>query len=224
MRRLLRQPLPNGFAPEPLVLDDGPFGAFQRSRALTDDGRIVAVATPGHTPGHISVICVDDAGRHVMLAGDATDSLEQLHARRADAVGPDPAVHVATLETILAHCAAYPTVYLPSHDPESGRRLCDSTLVITPPERTSMHAVVLNLTITDPDAAGHALHEQLVPRVSQAPGFVAGYWTVKGNTALSMFMFETEDAAGLMSEQAVGGVPTGVVLDRIEVREVVAHA
>ena len=30
MRRLLRQPLPAGFAPEPFVLDDGPFGAFPR--------------------------------------------------------------------------------------------------------------------------------------------------------------------------------------------------
>ena len=224
MRRLLRQPLPDGFAPEPLTLDDGPFGAFPRSRALSNDGRIVAVATPGHTPGHISVICVDDAGRHVMLAGDATDSLEQLHARRPDAVGPDPAVHVATLDTILAHCAAHPTVYLPSHDPDSAKRLRDSTLVTTPPERTSMHAVVVNLTITDPDAAGQALHDQLVPRVSQAPGFLAGYWTVKDNTALSIFMFETEDAAGQMSEQAAAAVPSGVVLDRIEVREVVAHA
>ena len=105
MRRILRQPLPVRFAPQPFALDGGPFGAFERSRALSDDGRIVAVATPGHTPGHISVICIDDAGRHVMLAGDVTDTLEQLHARRADAVGPDPKAHVATLETILAHCA-----------------------------------------------------------------------------------------------------------------------
>jgi N-acyl homoserine lactone hydrolase len=129
MRRVLRQPLPPGFAPDPLTLDDGPFGAFARSRALSEDGRIVAVETPGHTPGHISVICVDDEGRHVMLAGDVTDTLEQLHARRADAVGPDPKAHIATLETILAHCAEHPTVYLPSHDPESAARLRDSTLV-----------------------------------------------------------------------------------------------
>jgi hypothetical protein len=64
-----------------------------------------------------------------MLAGDATDTLEQLHARRADAVGPDPAVHRATLERILAHCAAHPTVYLPSHDPDSARRLREATTV-----------------------------------------------------------------------------------------------
>jgi N-acyl homoserine lactone hydrolase len=131
MRRLLRQPLPPGFDPEPFVLDGGPFGAFLRSRPLSDDGRIVAVDTPGHTPGHISVICLDDAGRHVMLAGDATDSLEQLHARRADAVAPDTKVHVATLESILAHCAQHPTVYLPSHDPESAARLAAATTVET---------------------------------------------------------------------------------------------
>jgi N-acyl homoserine lactone hydrolase len=129
MRRIMRQPLPAGFAPEPFALDGGPFGAFARSRALSDDGRIVAVATPGHTPGHISVICVADDGSHVMLAGDATDTLEQLRALRADAIGPDPKVHVATLETILAHCAQQPTIYLPSHDPESAARLAGSILI-----------------------------------------------------------------------------------------------
>jgi N-acyl homoserine lactone hydrolase len=133
MRRVLRQPLPVGFAPEPFALDGGAFGAFPRSRALTDDGRIVAVDTPGHTPGHVSVICIDDSGRHVMLAGDATDTLEQLHALRADAVGPDPKVHVATLERILAHCAQHPTIYLPSHDPESAARFAAATTVTVGP-------------------------------------------------------------------------------------------
>ncbi len=129
MRRVLRQPLPARFAPEPFALDAGPFGAFARSRALSDDGRIVAVATPGHTPGHISVICIDDAGRHVMLAGDATDTLEQLRSLRADAIAPDPKLHVETLKTIMAHCAQHPTVYLPSHDPQSAARLAGGVIV-----------------------------------------------------------------------------------------------
>jgi N-acyl homoserine lactone hydrolase len=129
MRRVLRQPLPSGWAPEPLALEDRAFGAFPRSRALSDDGRIVAVETPGHTPGHISVVCIDDASRHVMLAGDVTDTLEQLHARRADAIAPDPKAHVATLERILAHCSQHPTVYLPSHDPQSAARLAGAITV-----------------------------------------------------------------------------------------------
>jgi hypothetical protein len=87
-----------------------------------------------------------------------------------------------------------------------------------------MHAVIVKLTINDPQAAEKALHAQLVPRVSQAPGFVAGYWTTKDDTALSMFMFDTEQAADGMSQQARTGVPAGVTLDGIEVREVAAYA
>jgi N-acyl homoserine lactone hydrolase len=141
MRRVLRQPLPPGFAPEPFVLDGGPFGAFARSRAISDDRRIVVVATPGHTPGHVSVICIDDEGRHVMLAGDATDSLEQLHALRADAIAPDPKVHVATMNTILAHCAEHPTIYLPSHDPESAARLAGAVTVDLAPSHSAQPGI-----------------------------------------------------------------------------------
>jgi N-acyl homoserine lactone hydrolase len=122
-QRVLRQPIPDDVEFKPIALDDGPFGAFAASRPLTADGRVVAVATPGHTPGHISVICVDDDGRHVMLAGDVSDTLEQLRGRRPDAVGPKPKVHVQTLDRILAHGGEHPTVYLPSHDPHSGARL-----------------------------------------------------------------------------------------------------
>ena len=129
MRRVLRQPLPPGFAPGPLALGDGPFGAFASSRRLSADGRIVAVPTPGHTPGHLSVICVDDQERHVMLAGDVTDTLEQLHARRADAVAPNPRIHRATLELILEHCRRHPTIFLPSHDPGSAARLASGETV-----------------------------------------------------------------------------------------------
>ena len=53
-----------------------------------------------------------------------------------------------------------------------------------------MHAVVVDVTINDPQAAERALHEQLVPRVSQLPGFVTGYWTLKDNSGLTMILVE----------------------------------
>lgn len=125
-QRLLRQPVPTGVDFRGFALDQGvPFGAFTESHALSDDGRVVAVSTPGHTVGHTSVICVDDDGTHVMLAGDATDTVEQLRALRADAVSPKPAVAVETMRAILAHAEQHPTVYLPAHDPESVTRLRD---------------------------------------------------------------------------------------------------
>jgi glyoxylase-like metal-dependent hydrolase (beta-lactamase superfamily II) len=123
MQKVLRQPVPAGVEFEPFALDGGPFGAFLTSKPLTKDGRVLAVGTPGHTPGHISIICIDDDGNHVFLAGDATDTVEQLRALRPDAVGPKPGVSIATMQSILAHAREHPTVYLPAHDPESLSRL-----------------------------------------------------------------------------------------------------
>jgi N-acyl homoserine lactone hydrolase len=123
LQRVMRQPVPSGVDFQAFALEDGAFGAFPASKSLSADGRILAVPTPGHTAGHISIVCIDDDGRHVMLAGDATDTLEQLHSRRHDAVGPKPAVSVATIDRILAHGREHATVYLPSHDPDSAGRL-----------------------------------------------------------------------------------------------------
>jgi N-acyl homoserine lactone hydrolase len=123
VQRITRAPLPADVDFRPVALDDGPFGAFARSRALTPDGRVRAVATPGHTGGHLSVLAVDDDGRHVLLAGDATDALEQLRDRRADAVATQPREQVRTIDRIIAHAREHPTVYLPSHDTESVARL-----------------------------------------------------------------------------------------------------
>jgi hypothetical protein len=88
-----------------------------------------------------------------------------------------------------------------------------------------MHAVVVKVTINDLEPADRNLREQVVPGVSQAPGFVAGYWTRKDNDGLAMILFESEDAATRASEQIPSTVPAEyVTLEGVEVREVVVHA
>lgn len=87
-----------------------------------------------------------------------------------------------------------------------------------------MHAVVVKVTISDLGTAEGALREQVVPRVSQAPGFVAGYWTRKDDTGLSIVIFESEQAAAAVGEQVKSMAPDGVSVEDVEVREVVAHA
>jgi hypothetical protein len=87
-----------------------------------------------------------------------------------------------------------------------------------------VHAVVVTVTISDHEAAESHLREQVVPGVSQAPGFVAGYWTRKDESGLGMVIFESEDAAKAMSERVPSMVPDVVTIKDIEVREVVAHA
>jgi hypothetical protein len=87
-----------------------------------------------------------------------------------------------------------------------------------------MHAVIVQVTVNDPDAAASALHKQVVPEVSQAPEFVAGYWTRKGSAGMSMIIFGSEQAAQVASERVRGMVPEAVKLVDVEVREVIAHA
>ena len=91
-------------------------------------------------------------------------------------------------------------------------------------EEVNVHAVAVRVTIKDRDAAAQNLRDRVVPRVSQAPGFVHGYWTWKDNTGLAMVVFETEDAATSMSQQIPNMITTEVTLESVEVREVVAHA
>jgi hypothetical protein len=87
-----------------------------------------------------------------------------------------------------------------------------------------MHAVVVNVTIKDPDAATASLRDQVVPQVKGAPGFVAGYWVgLDGGRGTSVVVFESEDAARAAAAQAQAPGDF-VTFDSVEVGEVVAHA
>jgi hypothetical protein len=90
-----------------------------------------------------------------------------------------------------------------------------------------VHAVLVNVTINDVDAATQMLRDEIVPRASGAPGFVAGYWTRSDdNRGVSMMVFESEDGANAVAEIIQQGPPNpdAVSLDNVEVREVVASA
>lgn len=87
-----------------------------------------------------------------------------------------------------------------------------------------MHAVVVRVNIDDPEGATDRLRGEVVPRVSQSPGFVAAYWTRKNDTGLSMLVFESEEAATNAEAQVRANMPDGVSLESTEVREVVANA
>jgi N-acyl homoserine lactone hydrolase len=122
IRRAFNQPLPDGFDPVPVRFDGPAIGAFHATHPFTAAGDVVLVPTPGHTPGHMSVLVVED-GRHILIAGDTTDDQPQLRDRAVDAIAPRAAVSRGTMDRILLHATLHPTVYLPSHDPESEARL-----------------------------------------------------------------------------------------------------
>jgi hypothetical protein len=83
------------------------------------------------------------------------------------------------------------------------------------------------VTIDDFDRGREFLTTQVVPRVSQAPGFVTGHWTRSDDNSngLSLIVFESEEGARGVAEMIQSQGPgEGVTLDGVEVREVVASA
>jgi glyoxylase-like metal-dependent hydrolase (beta-lactamase superfamily II) len=131
-----RQIWPAGFTPKTFAFRPEPLGPFAQCYPLTAAGDVLVVPTPGHTPGHSSVIVLRD-GVSYFLAGDASYSQRQLLAGRVDGVSPNAGQARRTMRTILRYAAERPTVYLPSHDPESATRLATGTLLAVPQKSAS---------------------------------------------------------------------------------------
>jgi hypothetical protein len=87
-----------------------------------------------------------------------------------------------------------------------------------------MHAVVINVSFPDFAAAKDEL-TGLVPTVSGAPGFVAGYWVaLSHDKGTSIVVFDSEDAARGLLAMMEGGPAMSVTIDSADVGEVLAHA
>jgi N-acyl homoserine lactone hydrolase len=119
-----------GITPTPLALEDEPFGAFERSAALTDDRSVVAVPVPGHARGQIAVVVVEDDCQ-VLIAGDTAYTEQQLIDQHVDGVSRAPGAAIRSMRTVLEHAGVHPTVFLPSHDPAAAARLSDRKVLAT---------------------------------------------------------------------------------------------
>ena len=128
VRGYLANRWPSWFDPAPLDLTGGRFGPFAASTRLTNAGDVIAVATPGHTADHLSVL-VRDEGITYFLAGDTSYDEQLMLSGGIDGVSADDDVASATLGAIRQLSRDRQTVYLPTHDPGSSARLADRRLV-----------------------------------------------------------------------------------------------
>ncbi len=128
MRGYLPNRWPSWFDPVPLDLAPETFGPFAASKRLTAAGDVVAVATPGHTADHISVV-IENQGTTYFLAGDTSYDQQRMLTGRVDGVSADDDVAAATLCAIRHLARDRPMVYLPTHDAESAARLASHRLI-----------------------------------------------------------------------------------------------
>ena len=121
LMRPLTAPVPRGFTPRLFSFDGTSMLGFPASWPVTKDGSIVALPTPGHSPGHTSYLVRRKEG-DVLIAGDVTYDLPALEAQRDQGFIAEVALHHETLPRVKALVSTGIT-YLPSHDPDSPSRL-----------------------------------------------------------------------------------------------------
>ncbi|TEA17247.1 N-acyl homoserine lactonase [Colletotrichum sidae] len=124
---------PPGFRPRILDFDEGrAVGPWTRSCPLTADGAVVAVDTPGHVPGHISLIVEaddeDGTKTKYLLAGDATYAIGLLEREEPDGANSDPFTAFESLKKIKEFARHNDVVVLPTHDPDVSRMLRDKVI------------------------------------------------------------------------------------------------
>jgi N-acyl homoserine lactone hydrolase len=115
---------PTWFRPQAVDFIPARQGPWSTSYPLTSAGDVVLVPTPGHSPGHLSVL-VKENDRSLLIAGDASYNQTLMLEQRVDGVSANHKVARMTLSRIREYVTSVPTVYLPSHDPHSANRLRD---------------------------------------------------------------------------------------------------
>src|SRR5918996_2573092 len=133
LRGYVNKPWPAWFNPTGIDMPPAPFGPFPASQGLTEAGDVTLVPVPGHTPGQLAVL-VQDGDHTVFLAADSSYTQDAMLRGAVDGVGLDEEAERLTHKRIRAYAAAEPTVYLPSHDPDTASRLAERTTVGATPE------------------------------------------------------------------------------------------
>lgn len=123
---------PAGFQPE-LLHPTGPaLGPWDKTYPITADGKVVGVPTPGHVPGHLSVVVFGDDATY-FLGGDVTYDQALLDQEKTDGVNNNPKLAIQQLRKIKEFAREQPIVLLPAHDPATHRRLANSEIFVPSP-------------------------------------------------------------------------------------------
>jgi hypothetical protein len=86
-----------------------------------------------------------------------------------------------------------------------------------------MYAALATVVISDYEHARRLLHDDVLPTITDVPGFMSGHWLAPvDGRGMEVLIFETEDEARAMAEQMPPGrvLNEYVTVESVEVREV----
>lgn len=100
----------------PWISGSAPVTLLAGDRDLFGDGTVTMIATPGHTPGHMSLL-VRLPARAVLLSGDAVHLREQLTTLQAPEYSSDKTAAVAAIRHLSAVAKQANATIVVQHDP-----------------------------------------------------------------------------------------------------------
>lgn len=104
--------------------DDPALTPFTEAFDLMGDGSLMALPTPGHLPGSVSMLVRRVAGPPLLLVGDLTYDEQLLEHDQIPAVCDDPQQLLASYAKVRALKEHTPElIVLPAHDPHAAHKL-----------------------------------------------------------------------------------------------------
>lgn len=102
---------------------------FNQAYPITAAEDLLYIPTPGHTHGHSSIVFKTD-DFDVIFAGDTSYNQEQVIKGELAGVNADYKKSKQTYKSLLDYAANHKTIYLPTHDENSGQRLANKEFLV----------------------------------------------------------------------------------------------
>jgi len=119
---------PSWFKPNKIQYRNNKIEVFDKAYPITVAEDVLYVPTPGHTEGHSSVVFKTD-DYDIIFAGDASYTQEQVVKSELAGVHVNYKKTGHTYRNLLQYAAARKSIYLPTHDEDSGKRLIEKSFL-----------------------------------------------------------------------------------------------
>ena len=121
---------PAWFKPNTVTYKQDRIEVFNQAYPITAAADLLYIPTPGHTLGHSSVVFKTDEF-DIIFAGDTSYNQGQVLRNELAGVNADFGRTKQTYQKLLAYAQQRKTIYLPTHDEESGSRLKNKIFLLS---------------------------------------------------------------------------------------------
>ena len=121
--------LPSWFNPNKVEYVNNRIEVFNQAYPVTKAEDLLYIPTPGHTLGHSSLVFKTD-DFDIIFAGDSSYDQAQVINGELPGANTDYIKTAETYKNLLAYARLRKTVYLPTHDANSGQRLVSKSFLV----------------------------------------------------------------------------------------------